>query len=70
MSDPQPEIKHVLLYASLRPCSLMLVECADGTLRLLRDDHPVDGAKWESHEIQQAAAAFHRMVAQAKGTEN
>ena len=68
--DTQPEIKHVLLYASLRPGSLLLAECADGMLRLLRDERPVEGGTWGSHEVQQAAATFHRMVAQAKGTEN
>ena len=62
--EPNVEIKHVLLYAALRPGSLMLAECADGCLRLFRDDRPLDGGRWEGHEVEQAAAAFHKMVAQ------
>jgi hypothetical protein len=68
--DSPPEIKHVLLYASLRPGSLMLAECADGALRLLRDDRAVDGAQWEPDQVGEAAAAFHRMAAQAQGKGN
>ena len=61
------EIKHVLLYAALRPGSLTLVECVDGSLRLLRDDRPVEGGRWEAHEAESAATAFHRMMAQLEG---
>lgn len=65
--EPQTVVKHVLLYAALRPGSLMLAECADGSLRLLRDDRPLEGGRWEAHEAESAAATFHRMVAQLEG---
>ena len=65
--EPQIEVKHVVLYAALRPGSLVLAECADGSLRLLRDDRPLEGGRWETHEAESAAAAFHKMVAQLEG---
>ena len=68
--EPTPAVKHVLLYAALRPGSLVLAECADGSLRIFRDDRPIDSSRWENHETPTAAAAFHRMVAQLEGKGN
>ena len=68
--ETNPPIKHVLLYAALRPGSLMLAECADGSLRLLHDDRPLEGGRWEAHEAESAAAAFHKTVAQLEGKGN
>ena len=64
--EPQPEVKHVILFAALGSGTLMLAECADGALRLLRDDTPLDGCKWDYDQIKEAAAAFHRTVAQSR----
>ncbi len=64
--EPQPEVKYVMLFAAVGSGTLMLAECADGTLRLLRDDVPVDGCRWQYDQIKEAAAAFHRTAAQAR----
>ena len=60
--DPPPDVKHVVLFAATGGGSLLLVECADGTLRILRDEQPVDGCHWDPTEMSQAAGTFHRMV--------
>ena len=60
---PQVEVKYVILFAALRAGSLMLAECADGHLRLLFDEAPLDGACWEYEQIDAAAAEFRRRVA-------
>jgi len=59
--DPQPEVKHVVLFAAVGRASLTLVECADGSLRVMRDERPVDGCRWDADQMPIAAAAFHRM---------
>jgi len=58
------EVKYVILFAALRAGSLTLAECADGRLRLLHDETPVDGACWEYGQIDAAAAEFRRRVAE------
>jgi hypothetical protein len=68
--EPQLEIKHVILFAPLRPGSLMLVECADGSLRVLRDELPVDGCRWGHDQIEEAAAEFRRLAAKWDGKAN
>ena len=68
--EPPVQIKHVLLYAAVRPGSLMLAECADGSLRLLRDDHMLDGSRWENDQVKEAAEAFHRLAAELAGKGN
>ena len=67
ITDMEPhEVKQVILYAALGKGSLILAECGDGSLRLLRDDLPVLGCRWEPGEITEAVAAFHRMAGQLK----
>ena len=59
--DPQAEVKHVVLFAVVGQGILTLVECADGSLRVMRDEQPVDGCRWDPHEMTEAAGTFHRM---------
>lgn len=65
--EPPVEIRHVILYADLRPGGLMLAECADGSLRILRDENPVHGCCWEHDQIEAAAAEFRRLSAEWEG---
>jgi len=67
---PQVEVKYVILFAALRAGSLMLAECADGRLRLLHDEAPVDGACWEYDQVEKAAAEFRRRVAEEGEAKN
>ena len=67
---PQVDVKYVILFAALREGSLMLAECGDGRLRLLRDEAPIEGACWDNHRIDEAAAEFRRLVAQSQGRKN
>ena len=62
--EPQVEVKYVILFAALRTGSLMLAECADGSLRLLRGETPIPDARWEYHQIEEAAEAFRKRVAE------
>ena len=68
--DPPVEIKHVILYADLRPGGLMLAECADGSLRILRDEKPLEGCRWEYDQVEEAAAEFRRLSAELEGKAN
>src|SRR5215210_7994115 len=52
---PNDGVKHVILYSALQPGNLMLVECNDGSFRILRDEQPVAGCRWESHRVEAAA---------------
>jgi hypothetical protein len=65
--EPQFEIKHVMLFAALRPGTLMLVECTDGSLRVLRDELPVEGCRWDYDQVDEAAAGFRRLRAELDG---
>jgi hypothetical protein len=64
--EPHAEVKQVILYAALPGGSLILAECADGSLRLLRDELPVLGCRWAPDQVTEAAAAFHQMAAKLK----
>jgi hypothetical protein len=64
--NPPSEVKHVVLFAALAPGTLILAECADGSLRLLRDDTPLDGCHWPHDQLKEAAATFHRLAAEAR----
>jgi hypothetical protein len=64
--EPQPEVKHVILFAAVNAGTLVLAECADGSLRLLRDDVPLDGCRWQYDQIKDAVAAFHSAAAKAR----
>jgi hypothetical protein len=68
--EPQFQIKHVILYAALRPGTLMLVECSDDSLRVLRDELPVEGCRWENDQVEEAAGEFRRLAAQLDGRAN
>ena len=61
--DPQAEIKHVLLFNAAGG-GLVLAECADGSLRLFQGEQPVDGCRWQNHEVDRAAAEFRRRAAE------
>jgi hypothetical protein len=63
MDSPNDRVKHVLFYVGLRPGHLMLAEMEDGSYCVLRDDHPVDGARWPGGEFVAAAARFEEMKA-------
>ena len=56
--DPGAEVKHVVLVAVVGRGTLTLVECADGSLRVMRDEQLVDGCRWEAHQMTEAAAGF------------
>jgi hypothetical protein len=64
--EPQPEVKHILLFAVVGTGTLVLAECGDGMLRVLRDDAPLDGCCWPYDQIKDAAATFHRLAAQGR----
>ena len=68
--EPQVEIKYVILFAAVCTGTLMLVECVDGSLRLLRDETPIDGVRWDHHQIEEAAAEFRRRLAEMEGKGN
>jgi len=59
--DSSPEVKHVVLFAATGRGILTLVECADGSLRVMRDERQVEGCRWDAGQMAEAAAAFHRM---------
>ena len=61
-------VKHVILYAALEPGHLALVECDDGSFRVLHDDRPVPGCRWEPHHLETAVTKFREMSARLKGT--
>jgi hypothetical protein len=61
--DPQPEIKHVLLFNAAGG-GLILAECTDGSLWLFRGEEPVDGCRWRIEQIDEAAAEFRRRAAE------
>lgn len=61
--EPPPEITQVLLF-SAGGGGLMLAECADGSLRLFRNEQPLDGCRWENHQVDEAAAEFRRRAAE------
>jgi hypothetical protein len=62
--------KHVILYAALEPGSLTLVEWNDGSYRVLHDDRPVPGCRWEPHQVEAAVKRFRQLTAQLKGGTN
>ena len=61
-------VKHVILYAALNPGNLTLVECHDGSFRVLHDERPVPGCRWEPHHLETAVAKFREMSARLKHT--
>ena len=61
-------VKHVILYAALRPGNLTLVECNDGSFRILRDERPIPECRWEAHEVEIAVKAFRALSAKLKDT--
>lgn len=65
--QPQVVVKHVYLYAALEPGSLTMVQCGDGSLRILRDDRPVPECHWPGEELEAAAARFHELAARLRG---
>ena len=52
------DVRHVLLTSPLNPGTLALAEMADGTLRLLRDNHPIPGCQWASSSLPSAVQKF------------
>ena len=67
--QPQ-DVKNVLLYSALNGGHLTLVECNDGSFLVLRDDRPVPGYRWESHQLEVAVKAYRDLSAQLKGKSN
>lgn len=63
MDVPKDRVKHVLFYVGLKPGHLMLAEMEDGSYCVLRDDRPVEGARWHSGNFVAAAARFEEMKA-------
>ena len=63
MDSTTDRVKHVLFYVGLKPGHLMLAEMEDGTYCVLRDDQPVDGARWGHADFVAAAARFEEMKA-------
>ena len=61
--EPPVEIKHVLLFTAAGG-GLMLAECADGSLRLFRGEQPLDGCRWDNHQVDAAATEFRRRAAE------
>lgn len=65
---PRIVVKHLYLYAALDRGHLSLVQCDDGTLRILLNEQPVPECRWEAAEMNAAAARFHELVARLRGT--
>ena len=63
---PRVVVKHVFLYAALDRGHLTLVECDDGTLRILRDEQPVAECRWEKADMDAAAARFRELAARLR----
>jgi hypothetical protein len=61
--DEPPEIQHVLLFSAAGG-GLLLAECADGSLRLFQSERPLEGCRWENHQVDEAAAEFRRRAAE------
>lgn len=56
-------VRQVMFYTALEPGNLMLCECADGQIRLFRDDHPVPGHAWRASAVARAIEAYQEMRA-------
>ena len=57
-------VKHIIFYCALRPGNLMLVECEDGSFRVLRDERPLPKCRWESQDLDAAVTRFRELTAQ------
>ena len=56
-------VRHVLFYVPLKPGNLMLCEMDDGSLRILKNDEPVDGYRWDAGDMVRAVETFHQIKA-------
>ena len=63
---PPVVVKHIYLYAALDAGALTLVECTDGTLRILRDDRPVPDCRWAAEDHEAAASRFRELAARLR----
>jgi hypothetical protein len=57
-------VKHIIFCCALRPGNLTLVECADGSFRVLRDERPLPKCRWESQDLDAAVTRFRELAAQ------
>ena len=60
-------VKHVIFYCALRPGNLTLVECDDGSFRVLRDERPLPECRWENHELDAAIRRFRELASHLGG---
>ena len=68
--EPHFVVTHIIFYSALNPGNLTLVECDDGSIRILRNERPVPGCVWESHQLEPAVQRFRALVAQLGGAPN